>query len=106
MSGVLAPHPVQARVHDDAVQPRCHGRIATEAGRRPVRREQRVLDGVRRLLGVAERSQRHGPEPIPMPADQLREGVPVSAAVPLQQLCVRPGYIGPACCHGVTLHAE
>ena len=52
--------------------------VAAERPARPEGREQRVLQRVGRLLAVAEGAQRHGPQPVPVPADQLGERVGIA----------------------------
>jgi len=47
--------------------------------------EQRVLDRVGGVLGVAQGPQRDGPQPVAAPADQLAEGIRVAGDVPAQQ---------------------
>ena len=59
-----------------------------------VRRDQAVLQPVGGVLGVAHRPQRHGPEPVAVPGEQLGEGVRVAVHVRAQQLGV--GQVGHA----------
>ena len=87
--GGPAPGPVQAGVHHDPVQPGGHGGVAP-ARRPPLRparnaRQQGVLQRVGCLLAVAEGAQRHRPEPVAVPADQLAEGIRVAGGVGLQR---------------------
>ena len=83
-----AASPIEAGVHHDAVQPGGDGGVPAESGGPAVRGEQRVLDGVGGLLAVAERTQRHCPEPVAVPADQLTERVLVTVDVGAEELGV------------------
>ena len=96
-----AARAVQAGVDDDPVQPGGHRRVA--APRRPATTgteggEQRVLQGVRGLLGVAEGAQRDRPQPVAVPADQLAERVGVAVGVRAQQVraSLRPSSVSSA----------
>src|SRR5947199_253946 len=61
--------------------------------RRPVPRDQRLLQRVRGVLAVADRAQRHRPEPVPVPPDELGERVPVAVDVGAQQSPVIGGWL-------------
>lgn len=49
---------------------------------------ERVLNGVRRTLAVPERTQRRGPEPVAVPADQFSERCRVASNMPGKQFTV------------------
>ena len=89
-AGGPPPDPVEAGVDHDPVQPGRDGRVAAEAVGPAVGGQQRLLDSVGGLLAVAERAQRDGPESVPVPPDQLAEGVRVSGHVGRQELGVVP----------------
>ena len=95
-SGSVAAHllpaeQVEAGVDDDAVQPGGHGRVAAERPGAAVGRDQRVLDRVGRVVGVAERTQRNGPEPVAVPVDELAERLLVTREMGGQQGSVGEG---------------
>src|SRR5690606_36511526 len=77
--------PVQAGVDDDPVEPGGHGGIPAVGAGPPERVDQAVLKGVRRLFGIAERTQGNGPQPVTVALDQLTERVRVPAHVPPKQ---------------------
>ena len=81
-----APHPVEAGVNDDSVHPGRHLCVAPEAAGPPKRRDQRLLQRVGRVFGIAGRAQSHRPEPVTMPADDLAECVWVAVDVGRQQV--------------------
>ena len=90
LHGGLDPaQPVQAGVDHDPVQPGGHRGLAAEGVRATVRREERLLHGVGRQLGVTGGAQRDGPHPVTVSAEQLTEGVGVTGAVSRQQVAVR-----------------
>ena len=62
--------------------------VAAEPVGGPVGRDQRVLHGVGGLFAIAEGAQGDRPQPVPVPADQLGEGVRVTADVRAQQRVV------------------
>lgn len=78
-------HSVEAGIDDDPVQPGRELCVATEARRLPERGQERVLNGVLGLVGIAEGTQRHGPGPVPMPRDENAEGPRVAVDVAAQQ---------------------
>lgn len=71
-------YPVETGIDSDAVQPGGDGGLTAEGTRGTEGGDQGVLDGVGRFLTVAEGAQRHGPQPVPMAAYQLAEGVGVT----------------------------
>ena len=73
-----ATDPVEARVDHDPVQPGGDGRVAAEPGGVAVRRQQRVLHRVGGLLAIADRAQRHRPEPVTVAPHQLGERLAVA----------------------------
>ena len=94
--GAAAADPVQAGVDDDPVQPGGDGGVAAEGVGPAEGGEQRLLDGVGRLLAVAEGAQGHRPQPVAVATDQLAERVRVPVDVGGEQLGVgrrrRPGH--------------
>ena len=54
----------------------------------PHRGDQRVLERVGRFFGVRHRAQRHGPQVISVPPEDLGERVGIARAVAAQQLRV------------------
>ncbi len=92
----LAPaHPVQAGVDDDPVQPGGDRGVATERLGPAEGRDQRVLQRVGRVLGVAGGAQGDRPEPVPVAGEELTEGVRVAGEVRLEQGPVVAGRRGP-----------
>ena len=87
---VVAPaaDPVEAGVQDDLVQPGGHRGLAAPARGGPEGREHRVLEGVRRVVRVAEGAHREGPEPVGVAPDDLGEGVRVAVDVRGEQRLV------------------
>ena len=79
-------HPVKRRIYHDPVQPGRDGGIATEAGGPAESGNHRVLERVGGLLGVAQRADRHRPEPVSVALEELAERVRVAIDMPLQQL--------------------
>ncbi len=67
--------PVEAGVDRDAVQPGGDGGLATEGVGGAKRGDQGVLHGIGRFLAIPQGPQRHGPQPVAMPAYELTEGV-------------------------------
>ena len=86
--GRAPAHPVQAGVHDDPVQPGRDGGLAAEARRAPEGRDHRVLQRIRRVLGVVQRPDGNRPQPVPVPGEQLAEGIGVAVDMQPQQLGV------------------
>ena len=86
--GGAAAQPVQRRVHHDPVQPRGDGGLAAEVGGPAERGDHGVLECVGGLLGIAQRAQRHRPQPVPVPAEKLAERLGVPGHVPAEQLVV------------------
>ncbi|CAI7980667.1 hypothetical protein FRAHR75_870013 [Frankia sp. Hr75.2] len=80
-----AAQPVEGGVGDDPVQPGADSRLTPEVGGPPVRGEHRLLDGVRRLLGVLQQRERHRPQPVGVRAEQLAERRRVTRHVPAQR---------------------
>jgi hypothetical protein len=67
------------------MQPRRHRCLATEGLSSAEGPEQSVLHCVRGVIGVAESSQRHRPQPVSMTGDQLGEGIRVAVDMSLEQ---------------------
>jgi hypothetical protein len=86
--GAAPPDLVKTGIHDDPVQPGCHGRLAAEAIRSPERGDHRVLQGVGGVLRVGQRSDRDGPEPVPVPQEQRSERVGIACDVPAEQFSI------------------
>ena len=84
----LVADPVDAGVDDDAAQPGAHGRVAAVRRRAAVRRDQRLLHGVRGVVGIAQRAQSEGPEIATVPLHQQPERLRVAPHVRGQQLGV------------------
>jgi len=78
-------HTVKAGIHHNTVQPCRYSRLAAEARRAPERRDHRVLQCVGRFLRVGERPDRDRPQPLPVPDEQLAEGIRVAIDVQAQQ---------------------
>ena len=83
-----APEPIEAGVDHDPVQPRGDGRVAAEGVGSTVGRDQGVLQGIGRVLPVAGRAQGDGPQPVPVPREQLGERIRVPGEVGRDQACV------------------
>jgi hypothetical protein len=79
---------IEARVHNDAVQPGGDTCLAAEGFRRPQGIDERVLDGVGGLFRIAEGTHRHRPEPVAVSTNDLAEGGRVTGNVPSEQLLV------------------
>jgi hypothetical protein len=87
--GVSAPDSIKSRINDNTVQPGCHRRVATEAGRTPEGGDHGVLEGVCRFLRITKGPESDGPQPVPVALEQLAKGVRIAIDVPLEQLSVR-----------------
>ena len=70
------------------MQPGGHGGVTAEGISATVGRDERVLEGVAGLLGIAGRAQGDGPEPVAMAPDDLGEGVGIARAVGCEELGV------------------
>jgi hypothetical protein len=70
------------------VQPGRDGGVAAETVRAPEGRDHGVLQRVRRLLGVGQGADRYGPEPIPVPEEELAEGVGITRDMAAEQFIV------------------
>lgn len=82
------PHAVEAGVDGDAVQPGGDRGLPSEGVSGAEGGDQGVLDRVRRLFAIAERTQSHGPEPVTMPPYELTEGVRLAGYVPGQEIMI------------------
>ena len=87
-SALVSAQPVEAGVDDDPVQPGRDLSVPSEAVGAVERREQRVLEGVGSLLAVTRRADRHRPEAVAVPADELGERVRVAGDMGAQQRTV------------------
>ena len=90
------PQQVEAGVNDNPVQPGGDGRIAAEAISPAEGRDHGVLQGVCGVVGVAERAQRHRPQPITVACEQEPERVSIAGHVPPEQVGV--GWLVPGGC--------
>jgi len=84
--GLTSAHPVEAGVDDDAVQPGGDGGVRSEAGGRAVGGEERILQGVRGLLGVTRGAQRDRPHPVAVAAYEFRECMGIACGMRTDQL--------------------
>jgi len=82
------PHPVEAGVHHDAVQPGRHRGIAAEGSGPAERRDHRVLQRVGGILWVGQGADRYRPQPVPVPQEELPEGIGIAGDMQLEQVCV------------------
>ncbi len=76
------------------MQPGGDGGVAAEAVGGAQGGHEGVLDGVRGLLAVARRAQGDGPQPVPVAAHDLAEGVRVARDVRGDELGVGPRVLG------------
>ena len=98
-AGGAAPHPVEAGVDHDPVEPGRDGRVPPVGGRVAERRQQCVLQGVRGVLAVAHGPQRDGPQPVAVAADELGERVRVTRDVRCHRAPGRPARRRPSPSH-------
>ncbi|GAA3093965.1 hypothetical protein GCM10020254_43850 [Streptomyces goshikiensis] len=70
------------------MQPGGDGGFAAEGVGGPVGGDEGVLDGVGGFLAVSEGAQGDGPQPVPVTAYELTEGVGVSGGVQRQEFLV------------------
>ena len=82
---LATPEPVEAGVDHDPVQPGGHGGVAAVGVGAAERGDQRVLQRVGGLLGVAGGAQRDRPQPVAVPGEQHPEGVGVAVDVRAEQ---------------------
>ena len=100
---LVAPQPVEARVHDDAVQPAADRGVVAEGGGAAVRRQHRILQGISGVLGIAAGDPRQPVQLAVVTVEQLFERVPVTGDVCRQQFGVSP-IDSPAAPHSRTLN--
>ena len=84
-----AAHAVQGGINNNPVQPGRDGRVAPKAIGFLERRDHRILQSVGCLLRIAECTDGNGPEPVPMPPEQLAERIGIARHVPPEQISVR-----------------
>ena len=77
---------IQAGVHDDAMQPGRHRRVAAELVGATKGRDQGVLQGVGGVLGIGGRAHGDGPESIAVSRDDHAERVRIPGHVRGEQL--------------------
>jgi hypothetical protein len=83
-----APRAVDTGVDDDAVQPRGDRGVAAKRPGGPQRGDEGVLHGIRCFVRVTQRAQCDGPQPVPVPPDQLAERGGIAAAVRSEKIFV------------------
>ncbi len=84
-----AAHAVQSGINNNPVQPGRDRRIAPKPIGSLERCDHRILQSVGRLLRITECTDGNGPEPVPMPPEQLAECIGITRHVPPEQLRVR-----------------